>query len=92
MSTRRKSTQTIKTKARTKSDQAPLLHLDNLVDTVSDAMALISVACDAIARSGGSGPEATVLRLGVTALERVMDQLEKAELNLRNGIAEGGKP
>jgi hypothetical protein len=98
MSVRKTSAHTRKAKSRANSadNRAPLPNLDNVVDALVDATALVSVASDSIMRRGG-GPEATVLRLGVIALERVMDQLEEIEVQFhvfrkRNGMVEGGKP
>lgn len=47
-----------------------------------DAKALVTVACEVLAHSRHAGAEATVLRLGVQALDRVSDQLEEAKSQL----------
>lgn len=57
--------------------------LTDLVDAFSDAHALVSVAHKVMVDADyGYGPEESVLRQGVAALDRVSDQLEEAERRL----------
>ena len=70
--------------------------LTSVINSFSDATALVSVASKVIANSPYSGPEASVLRLGVEALERASDQLEEADLALnrfleKKTVAKGGE-
>jgi hypothetical protein len=55
---------------------------------------MVSVASEVITQSRNSGPEATVLRLGCEALDKVYDQLDEAgaELHhfLKRAVATGG--
>jgi hypothetical protein len=82
MSAPEKSVRARRAKSRPKSARtsiAKLPDLSEIVYALSDAGALVTVASSAV-MDGGGGPEATVLRLGVDALEKAMDQLERAEL------------
>ena len=58
---------------------AKLPDLDEILDAMYDASALITVASDAV-MAGDGGAEACVLRIGVVALEEVIDQFEDAVL------------
>jgi hypothetical protein len=60
-----------------------------------DARALVTVAHAVIVESDDYGPEESVLRLGVEALNSVSDQLDEAEMQLdrfrtKNASAQGG--
>lgn len=52
--------------------------VSKVVYALSDAMALVAMASKALMERNG-GVEATVLSLGVAALEKVMDDLEEVE-------------
>jgi hypothetical protein len=74
-----------------------LPNLTEIFDAFSDARALVTVACELILQNIDPGSAATVLRLGVEALDGVSDQLEKAEMQLgrirrKNASALGGVP
>lgn len=82
MSASKKSVRAHKAKRRPKSAHkavAKLPDLDEILDAMYDASALITVASDAV-MDGDGGAEACVLRIGVVALEEVIDQLEDAAL------------
>ena len=82
MSASKKSVRAHKAKRPTKSARksiAKLPDLDEVLDALYDATALITVASDAV-MNGDGGAEASVLRMGVAALEEVVDQLEHAAL------------
>jgi len=53
-------------------------NLEPVLHAFSDAEALVSVASKVVMDSIYAGPEASVLRLGVEALEKVADQLDDA--------------
>jgi hypothetical protein len=55
--------------------------LTAILSAYGDARALVSVAHTAMLE-GNYGPEEHVLRLGVTALDAIYDQLDKAEMQL----------
>jgi hypothetical protein len=55
--------------------------LSAILSAYGDARSLVSVAYIAVAQSN-YGPEEHVLRLGVTALDAIYDQLDKAEMQL----------
>jgi len=70
-------------------DLEPVLH------AFWDAEALVNVASHVVMDNDYAGPEASVLRLGVEALEKVADQLEEAERALhrflkRKAVVKGG--
>jgi len=69
--------------------------LTAILDSFSDAAALVSVAAKVVASSSYSGPESSVLRLGVEALNKVYDQLDAADTALhhflkKHAVAKGG--
>jgi hypothetical protein len=55
--------------------------LSPIFDVLSDAYGLISTAYKVSAQQNG-GPEQVALRLGVEALERGLEQLDKADVQL----------
>jgi len=71
--TQREKRPTAKGRGNEPLDLEPVLH------AFWDAEALVSVASQAVMDSIDAGPEASVLRLGVEALEKVADQLEEAD-------------
>ena len=81
-SPKKKSVRTDRAKRRRKSAHKAITKLPDLSEVIyalADASALVIVASKAVMEDSG-GPEANVLRMGVVELERVMDQLEGAEL------------
>ena len=80
---------TVKGRGNQPPDLEPVLH------ALWDAEALVNVASQAVMDSIDAGPEASVLRLGVEALEKVANQLEDADRALhrflkRKAIVKGG--
>ena len=70
-----------KRKSRAKRSKQPP-DLSSICGAFSDGLALVSVAHSVIAHNGNCGPEGTALRLGCEALERVIEQLDEADLQL----------
>jgi hypothetical protein len=56
-------------------------------DALDAARALVAVSLIAVVKNEHSGPESTVLRLGVEALDAVYDRLDKAIVSERKGNA-----
>ena len=84
MSTPKEAVRTRKIKRNPKAHRNSAIQLPDISEIVyalSDASALVTVASNAV-MDGRSGPEATVLRIGVAALEKAMDLLERAELKV----------
>ncbi len=87
--TQRRKRLAVKGRGNQPPDLEPVLH------AFWDAEALVSVASKVVMDSLYAGPEASVLRLGVEALEKVADQLDDAERALhrflkKNGVVKGG--
>jgi hypothetical protein len=82
-------------KAKAKKVKVELPDLTEIFDAFSDARALVTVACEYILQNNDPGPAASVLYLGVEALDRVAAQLEEAEIQFdrfrrKNANASGG--
>lgn len=73
---------TPKKSKRPQKPRAPLNHLDEIHDAFADGLALVTTAHEVITQSSAYGPEETVLRLGVEALSRIYDQLDRANIEL----------
>jgi hypothetical protein len=69
-------------KTKAKKVKAELPDLTEIFYAFTDAHALVAVACESIMHNNNPGRAACVLYLGVEALERVSDQLEKADMQL----------
>jgi hypothetical protein len=72
MSARKKTT--------AKEIKIELPDLTEIFYAFSDAQALVTVACEFIMQNNNPGPAVSVLHLGVEALDRVSDRLERAEM------------
>jgi hypothetical protein len=67
-------------KTKTKKIKTELPDLTEIFYAFSDAQALVTVACEFIMQNNDPGPAVNVLHLGVEALDRVADRLERAEM------------
>src|SRR5262249_43935328 len=65
--------------ARRRKNAHPLPDLSNIVLAFYDAQALVAVAHTALAERDDYGPEESVLRQGVEALDRISERLEEAD-------------
>jgi hypothetical protein len=82
-------------KTREKKVEAELPDLTEIFDAFCDARALVTVACEFILQNNEPGQAASVLYLGVAALDRIYDQLEKAAMQfgrfrMKNTSVRGG--
>ena len=62
--------------------------LDEILGAFAEAHALLAVSAAVVAQSESAGPERVVLRLGVEALNRAYNRLDRAIVDL----AQGNKP
>lgn len=76
----KKKTRSADPPARKLPDALP--DLERIIDDFADALAVVEVSEAAVARNDQSGPESITLRVGVEALNRVYDSLDKADVQL----------
>jgi hypothetical protein len=72
--------------------RASLPDLDAILGAFAEAHAMIAVSLMAVTNNEASGPESVTLRLGVEALDKVYNQLDKAIIELdgiRKMLGEG---
>lgn len=86
---RRKSAARLSTSAdgvnrrlRTRLSKPSFPDLDSILGSFSDAIALVEVSLVAVSNNEHSGPERVVLRLGVEAMKRAYNELDKALVQL----------